>query len=127
MKIHKMINMDMEFVKDESIVSMWETIDFVNNPKQFNPNKKYWKDKLLLDKLSVYADGNLLISFKNNYTKNTKYTKDYIYNLCAENTLCNYEVKEINSEVYMTIEWKSGDYIYGRVISGYYVLKNVKY
>ena len=35
-----------------------------------------------------------------------------------------YEIKTINGKEYLFSEWKSGDYIYGSRVNGYYVFEN---
>ncbi len=39
--------------------------------------------------------------------------------------LCKYELKEIDGKKYIFVEWKSGDYIFGKIVSGYYVLEKI--
>ena len=37
-----------------------------------------------------------------------------------------YEYQEIADKTYLIIEWKSGDYVYGGLITCYYVLEKQK-
>ncbi len=68
--------------------------------------------------------GNVLVNYKgNNYSNNRKYTKDYIIDLILPDTLSKYTYQNINGKNYIIVEWKSGDYVFGKVINGYYVLE----
>ena len=118
-------NTNVEFVKDEAAVGFWKSVDYVNNIEMFDPNKKFWKDSMFLEKLYISPDGAINISNSNVKTRNSIYTKNYIVNLCCDETLSKYEIREINNHKYLIVEWKSGDYIYGNIISGYYVLEKL--
>ena len=97
----------------------------MNNPSSFNPKKHQTKeDDLRLEKLVFNSEGEVEIKFKDNENlKYSKYTKDYVINLVLPDTLSKYEYQEIDHKTYLVIEWKSGDYIFGRIISGYYILE----
>jgi len=112
------------FVKDTRIHGFWQSIDFINTKSNFNPKSK--NENLFLNKIIITPDDICIINFLNNYSKNTNYTKGFIIDLCSSNTLCAYELKNVGDEEFMIIEWKSGDYIYGKMINGYYVLKRMK-
>ena len=121
-KVKDDINID--FVSDSNLVGFWHTVDFVANPQNFNPNKIQFESKNLpLQKVSFSPNGEVYINYKNNDNiKCAKYTKGYIINFCLPDTLSKYEYKTIDGITYLIIEWKSGDYVYGRMINGYYVL-----
>ncbi len=111
------------YVKDDSLVGFWHSVDFVHNPLGFNPNTKETTN-LSLEKLNFRSNGEVQIGYKdNNYMRFSKYTKDYIADLILPDTLSHYFYKTINNHQYLFIEWKSGDYVYGGFISGYYVLE----
>ena len=78
---------------------------------------------LLLDKLIFSSDGIINISYTSGKTFNSKYTKNYVVDLILPDTLCKYYYQEILGKEYLIIEWKSGDYVFGKFISGYYVLE----
>lgn len=121
-KIKDDINVD--FIEDKDLVGFWHTIDFVSNPNSFNPNKlKFERTDFPLQKLSFSPDGEVYINYKDWKTvMHASYTKDYIINLNLPDTLTKYEYKNINGTTYLIIEWKTGDYVYGKMIIGYYVL-----
>ncbi len=117
-------NIDVEFVTDERVIGSWKTIDFVNNPESFNPEKlQSSREMLSLEKLVFKDNGIVNVSYVGGKKFDTKYTKNYIVNLILPNTLCKYTYEEILSKEYIIVEWKSGDYVFGKFISGYYVLE----
>ena len=117
-------NIDVEFVTDERVIGSWKTIDFVNNPESFNPEKlQSSREMLSLEKLVFKDNGIVNVSYVGGKKFDTKYTKNYIVNLILPNTLCKYTYEEILGKEYIIVEWKSGDYVFGKFISGYYVLE----
>ena len=48
---------------------------------------------------------------------------NFIINLILPDTLCKYTYQKILGKQYLIIEWKSGDYVFGKFINGYYVLE----
>ena len=121
-------NIDIPFIEDKKIIGNWKTIDFIKNKETFNPKERYYKDKLFLDKIIITNDNDCIRTFNKQTgkdTKNIKYTKGYIINLCCSNTKSKYEIIDKNNKQYLIVEWKSGDYIYGNMINGYYVLENI--
>jgi hypothetical protein len=117
-------DINIPFEKDEKLIGFWKSVDFVPNINVFTPNKIRSKN-LFLEKISVSPDDEVTITFKNGNIRKTKYSRNYIINLCCENTLCKYIFKEINNKTYIIIEWKSGDYVFGKMINGYYVLEKL--
>ena len=116
-------NTDVPFVSDESIIGTWKTIDFIQNKESFKPEKLQSPiDKLSLKKLVFDDKGTVNVSYTSGKVFNTKYTKDYVTNLILPDTLCKYIYQEILGQKYLIIEWKSGDYVFGKIINGYYVL-----
>ena len=118
-------NIDLPFKEDNKLVGCWKTVDFVNEIEIFNPSKKYWQDKLFLEKIIVTPDNECIATFdgEEQFSKTIKYTKNYIINLCIEDTTSKY--KYILDDNYIAVEWKSGDYVYGKMINGYYILKKI--
>ncbi len=117
-------NTNIEFGKDERVEGTWKTVDFINKPKSFNPQKfQSTKDMLSLEKLIFDGNGKVNVSYTSGKSFNTKYTKNYVINLILPDTLCKYTYEEILGKKYIIMEWKSGDYVFGKVINGYYVLE----
>lgn len=124
-------NIDMPFIEDKELIGEWKTIDFVKNKETFNPQvnyiKQFYKGNLFLDKIIVTNDNDCIATFKKQEgkkSKNISFTKGFIFNLCCNDTASAYEIITKNNKKYLIVEWKSGDYIYGNMINGYYVLEN---
>lgn len=123
--IHIKDNIDLEFKEDKNIIGFWKSIDCIFNKNNFNPEIKQYPGKLYLTDISVSPDAKVTINFSDGEIKKSSYTKDYIYNLCYDDTACKYELKTINGKEYMIIEWKSGDYVFGGFVVCYYVLEKM--
>lgn len=119
-------NINLEFIEDKNLIGFWKSIDFIRNPEYFNPNEKYWKEDLYLNRIIITPDNSCIASYntKNEiHNEQIKYTKGYFIELGAPNTTSKYILRTIDSKEYLIIEWKSGDYVYGKMINGYYVLE----
>lgn len=118
-------NIEVEYTEDKSLVGFWKAIDFVNNPESFNPERiQVMDNNLPLSKVAFTPDGEVYINYKHNENiKRAKYTKGYIINFCLPNTLSRYSCQIIHNKKFLIIEWKSGDYVYGKMINGYYILE----
>lgn len=119
-------DINLPFVPDNRLIGFWKSVDFIFNENSFNPNKIYWTKGLFLEQIVVSPDNDVMISYENGNAKKTSYTKDYIYNVCADDTLCKYNYQVIDGKEYIVIEWKSGDYVFGGLVKGYYVLEKIK-
>lgn len=121
-EIEQKDNTNIEFIKDNELTGFWKAIDYIRNINQFNPNKQKFSN-IIIDKLSISSDGDVSVIFKNDFIRNTKYSKDYIFNMAGGKTSAKYIIKEEKNKKYLIVEWKSGDYRYGKTISGYYVFE----
>lgn len=122
-------NTNLEFIEDKNIIGFWKSIDFVNNPENFNPEYKYWKESLYLEKIIISPDYSCIVNYKGKdkiHSESIKFTKNYFIDLGAPNTTSKYIYKTIKNKEYIIAEWKSGDYVYGKMINGYYVLERLK-
>lgn len=118
-------NIDLEFKEDKNIIGFWKSIDCIFNKNNFNPEIKQYPGELYLTDISVSPDAKVTINFSDGEIKKSSYTKDYIYNLCYDDTACRYELKTVGDKEYMIIEWKSGDYVFGGFVVCYYVLEKM--
>jgi bla regulator protein blaR1 len=119
---------DYPFIPDTEIIGKWQTVDFVTDISEFNPEQKVWKGDLYLSNFAFINEGKMLISFNSGngnlaYT-DTTWTKGLIISN-QEKTASQYEIKDIDGSLYMFSEWKSGDYIFDGMKPKYYVLKKV--
>ena len=115
-------NTNIPFVEDNSLVGFWKVVDFVNNIESFDKDKKQSK-YLAIESISASPSGKLDAHYNGGRTINTRYSKNYIVDLILKDTLSKYEYRVINDKTYLFIEWKSGDYVFGGIINGYYVLE----
>lgn len=120
-------NTDIDYIEDKNLVGFWQTVDFITNKNSFNPEKiQANSTNLPLSKVTFTPNGEVYINYRyNKDIKLAKYTKDYIINFCLSDTLSKYFYQIIDNKKYLIIEWKSGDYVYGRMINGYYVLEKI--
>ena len=119
-------NINLSFESDEKAIGFYKSVDYIRNIDSFNVDNKSYDGELYLDRLSLSPDGNVTINYKDGIVKNTNYSKDYIVNIVLQDTLCKYILKDINNKTYMFVEWKSGDYVYGKHVLGYYVLEKLE-
>lgn len=119
-------DINLPFVPDNRLIGFWKSVDFIFNENSFNPNKIYWTKGLFLEQIVVSPDNDVMISYENGNAKKSGYTKGYIYNVCADDTLCKYNYQVIDGKEYIVVEWKSGDYVFGGLVKGYYVLEKIK-
>lgn len=117
------------FISDNNIIGMWEYVDYVFKKENFNPSVKFWKGNTFLENMAFLPNGEAIVKFKmeNEDVKTypLKYTKDYIFDVCMDDTSSKYEIKTIDGKEYMFLEWKSGDYVFGHLEPNYYVLRKI--
>jgi hypothetical protein len=109
-------NIDLPFVDDPQVIGEWESVDFVANPSDFNPDKPNWTgDKLFLKGLTFLEDGEMP-------QPGMTWTKGVVIRH-GDKTASHYEIREINGKLYMLFEWKSGDVTIRGMKPKYYVLR----
>ena len=116
-------NVDLPFVNDEQAVGFWEAVNYTRNPESFSVDEEKPFD-LFLTRYSFAPNGEAMISYSNGETDTIAWTKGLVLNQFWE-TASEYQIKDINGEKYMFVEWKSGDYTFGGRVTGYYVLKKI--
>lgn len=117
-------NINVPFEEDRKAVGFWKTVDIIQNINSFDPNNRQYKDDFYLKNISFKPNNELIVEYQD-IIKKTKYTKNNIINLCMNDTLSKYSHLNINNKEYIIIEWKSGDYVYGKIINCYYVLQKI--
>lgn len=115
-------NTDIPFVDDSEVIGMWNVVDFVKDKSKFNPlSKDVFKD-MIFDKYIFENNGKLISLFNTNEMKVLRWSKGVVID-DKKSTVSEYEIKVIDGTKYMFVEWKSGDYIFGGNVKGYYVFK----
>jgi len=106
-----------EFENDPQLIGTWQSVDFVNEVNEFQPQIKLSKVNLTLKSMTFNLNGT---TSSNRYT----WTKDWIYTANGE-TKAQYYIKSIDDETYLFYPWLSGDVTIRGMKPAYYVLKKV--
>lgn len=118
-------NTNLPFILDKRVIGAWEAVDFIDKIEDFDAKKKFNCDSALKSEI-LYKDGTRLRLWKNGHVHiNLNWTKDYLINK-EWGTVSEYKIVEADDELFMIVEWKSGDYVYGGRVNGYYVFKKIK-
>lgn len=117
-------NTNIPFVKDERVVGMWNVVDFVKEKSEFNPDGKDKFKETIIEKYIFENDGRLLSIFNSAEMINLRWSKGVVVN-DKKSTVSEYEIKNIEGDNYLFLEWKSGDYTFGGKVNGYYVFKKL--
>lgn len=108
-------NLNLPFIDDPPVIGEWQSVDFVAQPSDFNPDQPQRKRALFLKGLTFLANGRMQPGW-------LTWTKGVVMHH-GDKTANRYEIREINGKSYLFFEWKSGDStILGRK-PPYYVLK----
>ena len=108
-------DIELQMIPDERVIGEWKVIDLLRDPNDFGRDKR--RSGLFLEKLSFEPDGKCVYSAKDrSWTK--KYTKGVVIDE-REKLACHYELRELDGREYLILEWKSGDYVFGRKINWY--------
>jgi bla regulator protein blaR1 len=106
---------DVPFENDPAVVGHWTSVDFVASPEQFKPGRKQWRGDLYLKELEFQPEG----QFPQRWLT---WSKGLVMHN-GNQTAAAYQIRELDGAKYMTLEWKSGDYIIRHEKPSYYVLK----
>lgn len=112
------------FINDESVLGGWISCDCVKSIDGFNPEKKIFsKENLWFKKIYFKENGELEQSYGDSKVITSPYiswTKGLTLQHNAKLAPA-YEIHRINGCDYLFIEWKSGDYVFGKRKPYYYV------
>jgi len=118
-------NTNISFINDTNVIGFWKSVDFVKNQEDFKADLKKFNNKLFVKEIAFAPNGKIIFTFNDNSTSSNNmatWTKNVVINK-AENTASEYLIKNINKKDYLFMEWKSGDYVFGGKICGYYVFE----
>lgn len=120
---------DYPFQNDEQLIGKWESVDFIDQIGNFNPEHKNWQGDLYLKSITVLENGQMAQPVTDGITTDEKtpvswftWTKGYIIHH-GDITASKYTIEEINGTQYLFMEWKSGDYSLRGKQPCYYVFK----
>lgn len=94
----------------------WKSVDFVRNIEDFEPGEKQFRGELYLERLNFYKDGTTSGSWT--WKRGSLYHSD-------DKTTAEYEIREIDGNKYLFMEWMSGDVIIRGQKPEFYVLKKI--
>jgi len=109
-------NIDLPFVDDPPVIGEWETVDFVLNPVDFNPERSNAPRQMLQLKGLTFLDGGAM------RPDNMSWTKGVVMEQ-VDRTASRYELHQISGRSYLFFEWKSGDVTITGARPHYYVLR----
>ncbi len=116
-------DIDYVFVDDSNVISSWVVIDYIYENQFLNYNYETQYNENLYLKSMTFKSNGTVISECNNHIKCCElWTKGKIINNHLF-TSSNYIIKHFNNIDYLFVEWKSGDYQFGKRKPDYYVLK----
>ena len=108
-------NIALPFVNDPQVIGEWQSVDYVAQPSDFNPDKPQWKSGALFLKGLTFLDNGKMSPPWYTWTKGV-----VIHH--GNKTASRYEIREINGAPYLFFEWKSGDVTILGQKPDYYVL-----
>ena len=119
-------NINLPFANDDAVLGRWTSVDFVDEPSQFNPEQRHFKGDLFMKELKFLPGGktSTLFATKEGVETSTvlTWTKGVVIHR-GDKTAAKYEIKKIGDKEYLFLEWKSGDYTIRHMKPRYYVLK----
>ena len=90
------------YKEDYKLIGFWRTVDFIKQGQKFNYKVRKSKKEPLLQRITVNpGDNSVLIYLKDKSLILSKYTKNYILNIAAPDTLCNYKYQKISGKDYI--------------------------
>jgi hypothetical protein len=106
---------DYPFENDPNVIGMWKSVDFVDEPNMFRPDRPRWKGQLSLIGWAILPGGRTTVG-------TVTWTKGLVLHH-MDQTALKYFIKEIGGSRYMFCEHKGGDYKHSYTKPSYYVLK----
>ncbi|MGO9924214.1 MAG: sugar transferase [Isosphaeraceae bacterium] len=116
-------NINLPFANDHAVLGRWTSVDFVDEPSQFDPEGRHCGGDLYVKELKFRPGGKTSALLEGVGTSTVfTWTKGVLIN-SVDKTAAKYEIKKIGDQEYLFLEWKSGDYTYLHRKPMYYVLK----
>jgi hypothetical protein len=116
-------NIDLPFVMDERIIGIWKTIDVVQNINDFVADEPkmsvFWLKSICFNENGTAVRGYCDVKWYDFWTQGLLISKEMI-------TSAAYEIKIINNEEYLFVEWKMGNYVYGGAVPEHHVFKRIE-
>ena len=106
---------DLPFVDDPRVIGEWKSVDFVPSVDSFEPGNAKFKGELFLKGQTFLKEGKTPQLW-------LTWTKGVLIHH-GDQTASHYEIREINGNSYLFLEWKSGDVTIAGQKPWYYVLR----
>jgi hypothetical protein len=105
-----------DFVNDPDLIGTWISVDFVREPDHFVPGERQSQGDLYLTSLDIAENGRI---------RNTGlvWTKGQISHGPNDPRPALYEIKQLDDQQYLFMEWISGDVTIRKQKPWYYVLR----
>lgn len=104
---------DLPFAADDAVLGTWLVHDFTpTKPETVSAEGHTWSGGLFVKSMEFCPDGSVVQNTENG-TNRLAWTKGYVLNHTSE-TACAYEIVCAGDIEYLLVQWKSGDYVYGR-------------
>jgi serine/threonine protein kinase len=118
-------NISMPFTNDPAALGRWKAVDFVDSPGAFDPSHPTGR-WLWLRSIQFDADGKAMFP---PYFR-LKWTKGFVFFGVGGAEIfgkvaCHYQIRKLEGEDYMFLEWKNDDHAMFGVKPKYYVLKRI--
>ena len=107
-------NTNMPFVSDEDAIGSWSVVDWIGIEEKYTyiPKDDVDMSDMFLANLSLLSNGDCFLEKADKEIIKMNWTKEFILNH-NRNLASNYIIKHIDNELYLIMDWKSGDYVYG--------------
>ncbi|HQM99558.1 MAG TPA: SdpI family protein [Candidatus Hydrogenedentes bacterium] len=102
------------FIDDPAVIGTWYSVDYVSSINQFTPGQRTWKNDLFLSDITFSPGGIGSGAWR--------WSKGCLWWDSGDKHLCKYEIREIDGETYLFLEWVNGDVIDRGAKPSYYVL-----
>lgn len=113
-------SMDHKFELDKDAIGQWEQINFVASPDDFDGKDITRQKYIEMGTHNFYEDGReVSYADKSIGTGETKWTKGYVWG--GDDTISEYEIRQLNGKTFMFIQFKNGDYTVRGQKPNYYV------
>ncbi len=111
-------NIDLPFVNDPEVLGTWATVDYVENPEDFNPANQAWKGgEFVFKGITFHAEGKTSYNWY-------RWTKGVVMHL-GDKTAEACQIRQINGQPYLFLECKNGDWMFAGRKPSYAVLRKV--
>ena len=120
--LRKTDQVDIPFIRDDSILGVWHVFDCCRTKECFDPTHPT-QAAFAVSSLIFEEDGKAILSYgsldkANGKRQLCRWTDGF---LIREKLACTYEIQVLENREYLFLEWKNGDYIYAGRTPWYYV------